>query len=399
MLSEKINAVEAIIVIEAMDNRGGTELVALGLADALNRAGVATTIVALKPAAMRPLPPHVTWIEPQAIARYGAHPESRLELLTGSHRREGAMKRMLGDLMRQTGARALINFTYEAMRFLPETNGRTWLNIAVFHWSVRGYESSIFDIIAKKSGINRLMSHVAMRKRFGRLHERLKSVDRLVALTEAGRDELVDLGAPNDRICVIPNFLPYDRPTEKISNLSSRRAIFVGRLSVEKGVWRLLDIWQRVSAALPDVRLDIFGEGVERKDLELAVAKRGLSNVTFKGFENDPSVIYGNADLLLCTSDSEGFGMVLIEAMYHGVIPITFDCPVSPAEIISDGGVAVPCFDTDGYADKVIELWNNPAKMKELQQRALRRSSDYLRPKIIKQWKQLLRHHDAAITS
>lgn len=379
-----------------MDARGGTELVALNLADALNAAGVPTVIVAMQQAKMTPLPANVLWLAEDAINKYRAHTESSWELLSGSPRRIRSMQALLTDLMQRTGAKALINFTYEAMRFLPDTSARAWLNVAVFHWSVKGYEKSIFDIIAKKNRLNRLLSGMAMRKRFIRLHECLTHVDRLIALTRAGSDELINLGAPAENTCVIPNFLPYDKPAEHVSDLRSQRAVFVGRLSIEKGVWRLLDIWERVSASLPDVRLDIYGEGAEREALENAVISRGLRNVSFRGFEKDPEKIYRNTDMLFCTSDSEGFGMVLIEAMYHGVIPVTFDCPVSPAEIVADGGEVIACFDIDQYAQTVVSLWNDRRRMESLQQKAIRRSSDYLRPKIIKQWKQLLRLADDA---
>lgn len=72
------------------------------------------------------------------------------------------------------------------------------------------------------------------------------------------------------------------------------------------------------------------------------------------GYCDNKEQIYKNADLLLMTSSTEGFGLVIIEAMYYGVPCIAFDCPVSPKEVIADSGITIPCFDEDAYAQKLL---------------------------------------------
>ena len=110
----------------------------------------------------------------------------------------------------------------------------------------------------------------------------------------------------------------------------------------------------------------------------------------FKGFCNDLEQIYTQSDLLLMTSDTEGFGMVLIEAMYFGVPCISFDCPVSPKDIIANAGVTIPCYDEKKYAETIISLLKNDVFLRKLQQRSITRAQDYYIDKIIKKWENLI---------
>ena len=86
------------------------------------------------------------------------------------------------------------------------------------------------------------------------------------------------------------------------------------------------------------------------------------------------------------TSDTEGFGMVLIEAMYYGVPCVSFDCPISPKEIIADAGVTVPCFDEVAYANNVVELLKNKKLLNEFQHKSIERAKDFYIDKVIDMW-------------
>lgn len=99
--------------------------------------------------------------------------------------------------------------------------------------------------------------------------------------------------------------------------------------------------------------------------------------------------IYTHADLLLMTSDTEGFGLVLIEAMYYGVPCVSFDCPISPKEIISDAGITVPCFDEGTYAQKIVETLSDEKILMTLQHKAMCRARDFYLDKIIEKWRKL----------
>ena len=115
-----------------------------------------------------------------------------------------------------------------------------------------------------------------------------------------------------------------------------------------------------------------------------------MRNIRFCGFEQDLSKIYLSADLLLSTSESEGFGLVFIEAFYYGVPVVSFNCPVSPKEVIADAGVLVACFDEQAYAIQVMKLLHDKEKLRMLQRKAVERARCFYQNRIVSQWVKLV---------
>lgn len=296
-------------------------------------------------------------------------------------------KSTLRKFCKSHNVETIINFTYENINILP--TGVSIRNICVFHWSVKGYERSLYDIAANKSFPLCILSGIKLKMQYQHLHQLIKKIDLSVALTHSGRNEILGL-APGAKVDVIPNFLPYDKDSDVISSQNNRQAVFVGRLSREKGVYYLLDIWEKVTRRISDVELVIYGDGTELDNMKRQIAYRQIPRIRLCGFESDARKIYNGADILLCTSETEGFGMVLIEAMYFGVVPIAFNCPVSPKELIADCGATVPCFNTAKYAETVIELFDDHKSRKELSMKGVRRASLFLKQNIIRKWQEII---------
>ena len=134
------------------------------------------------------------------------------------------------------------------------------------------------------------------------------------------------------KIAVITNPLTLDVVRREKENL----IIYVGRLEeTQKRVSRIIEIWRRVVGDLPDWKLEIVGDGPDRKKYEEQA--QGLPRISFEGFQN-PAPYYARAKLLLLTSDFEGFALVLVEAMASRCVPIVLGSYPAAYDIVRGGG-------------------------------------------------------------
>jgi len=152
-----------------------------------------------------------------------------------------------------------------------------------------------------------------------------------IALTEFARDRMVEGGLPADRIVVKPNFV-YPDPGEGSGN--GGYALFVGRLSPEKGIDTLLEAWRTLS---PEIPLHIVGDGPLAP--EVATAALEMDNVSWLGWRNasDVATLVADAKFLVCPSNwYEGCSRVVLEAFAAGT-PVIASNIGSLAEMVSDG--------------------------------------------------------------
>lgn len=155
-----------------------------------------------------------------------------------------------------------------------------------------------------------------------------------------------------DRVIAIPN--PNTYPAQEGIHIPKKKQLlYVGRIEWrQKRVVRLVDIWKHIYKDFPDWELIIVGDGSARQDLELKSSK--LERIVFTGWQ-DPESFYRNASILCMTSDFEGWGMVLTEAMIFGTVPIAYNSFASVTDIIEDGqtGMLVPPFSRKQYIQKL----------------------------------------------
>jgi glycosyltransferase involved in cell wall biosynthesis len=146
-------------------------------------------------------------------------------------------------------------------------------------------------------------------------------------------------------VSVIPNFKPFT--SSKTSNYNNNILITVGRLEHEKGFDMLIDSFNLIQDQIGDWKLEIYGEGKEYHSLVERIKSYRLENkVSIKPFTPKIKEKYLNSSIFVCSSRSESFSMVLIEAMECGLPCISFNCKIGPKEIISDdidGFLVEPC--------------------------------------------------------
>lgn len=211
--------------------------------------------------------------------------------------------------------------------------------------------------------------------------------DKFIVLTPAATKEW-----KLKNIEVIPNPLWFT-PVASAA-LTSNTAIAVGRHTYEKGFDRLLEIWSRIIKVRPDWVLNIYGDDNPEFDLKKKAKALGISSqVNFSEPQKDILDAYIDASVCLMTSRSEGFGMVLIEAMACGVPCIAFDCPVGPSDIITDGynGFLIRDGNIAAYVSKLETLMENEVLRKEMGCNAITSTAKFESSRIMEKWDILFR--------
>ena len=216
----------------------------------------------------------------------------------------------------------------------------------------------------------------------------VRKFDKFVVLTEEDKGYWGNI--PN--IVVIPNAV---KPTDgRVSDVTAKRVIAVGRLDYQKGFDRLIEAWDIVvkDFRLADWRLDIFGQGEWHQMLSGMIQERGISSVTsINPPTNTINEEYLSSSLIVMTSNYEGFGMVLVEAMSRGVPAISFDCVCGPSDIISHekNGLLVRNGDIVDLAEAMKRVMLDDEYRRRLSEEACKISLKYGENKIMQQWHDL----------
>lgn len=192
----------------------------------------------------------------------------------------------------------------------------------------------------------------------------------------------------------IPHLTTYD----KIENnsLLEKTIINVGRLTSDKQQMILLEIWQIVNKKIPnnEWKLQIIGSGEEEDNLQSFISSSDIKNVEMVPHTSRIADYYSASSLFVFTSRTEGFGMVLLEAMSFGLPCISFDCPSGPRDIIDDGknGFLISCYDKELFAEKICQyIMSNSDEKQKLGQGATRKVENWDNRAILEQWKDIFK--------
>jgi glycosyltransferase involved in cell wall biosynthesis len=187
------------------------------------------------------------------------------------------------------------------------------------------YRNSIFYSagIALMEGVHRLMKTW------------VSKIDAYIALTEFSRQKFVECGLPQEKIFVKPNFLT-DPPEALYDNRGY--GVFIGRLSVEKGLKILLDAVKALNSTNNSFHLKIIGTGPLEAELERVVKSENIPNLEIAGrqsFNVCMDSLQKSAFLILPSVCYEGFPMTVSESYACGK-PVIASGLGAMAELIDD---------------------------------------------------------------
>jgi poly(glycerol-phosphate) alpha-glucosyltransferase len=214
------------------------------------------------------------------------------------------------------------------------------------------------------------------------------SFDSLVFLTERQRSEALRLLPEGASTAVIPNGRAVPRARTVPAPRDVHAGIMLSALEKRKRVDHAVRAVAAARTAGAPVTLDIFGNGPERPRVETALAKAD-GGITLRGYDPDASSHLSESSFLLLSSRSEGFPLVLVEAMAAGCLPISYDINYGPADIIRDGvnGFLVPPGDVKALAAAIERLATLPAaQVEKMRRNAIRTAAAFSDEAITKRW-------------
>lgn len=191
----------------------------------------------------------------------------------------------------------------------------------------------------------------------------------------------------------ISNFI--DNSNTKLSKLNNKNIVSVGRLAPEKGYSDLIDVFKIIELKDGDTRLDIVGDGLEYENIKSKIIDLNLTRkITLHGYKDIDFIndLYSKSSIYLMASYTESFGLVLVEAMSHGVVPIAFDSAEGARDIIKNNSNGILIKNRNEYdmAEAALKLLNNKDKLKEMSKNAYQSSKKYGKDVAKRRWKEVI---------
>ena len=194
----------------------------------------------------------------------------------------------------------------------------------------------------------------------------IRQADGVITTSNQMKQQLIErYGANPSKVYVLYNGIDVEKFRGHI-NLRKKKpgekiVLFVGRLTVQKGVWELLHAARKVVDHNPKVKFLIVGGGGSARELiDLSINLGLQENVIFTGRvpEEELLAAYRVCDLFVMPSVSEPFGIVALEAMASGK-PILVSKTSGVSEIVRHR-LVVDYWDTEMMASKILEALTYP---------------------------------------
>lgn len=215
----------------------------------------------------------------------------------------------------------------------------------------------------------------------------------VVTLTEPDREFFCSTcHLPANRVTAIPNYFAF-KPVTHSYRVDSKRIVSVGRLNAIKQFDHVIKVARKVFDRHPDWSWDIYGEGEERPHLEGLITQLALTDHVFlRGAHPNPVDVLSEYSFLVVTSRYEGGPLVVQEAQSQHLPTISYDCPIGPRTLITDGvnGLLVKDQDQVDLEDKINLLIEDKELRQRFSSQADKDLARYSKEAVIAQWKKLI---------
>ena len=208
----------------------------------------------------------------------------------------------------------------------------------------------------------------------------------VVTLTEQQkRDIIAKRSELESHLVVIPHST-HER--ELIYPKLGNRFVMVLRLHPQKNIADAIQAFAIFHKNHPEYELDIYGEGELEDVLKQQVVALGLSNsVHFKGRTDDTDRAYQEADALIVSSEFEGFGLNVLEAIANGTPVITYPVKYGPTDIIDEKSGYVA---SERTPDALAAQMDNYVKAPKLREDVIERSKQFSEKHFVQKWLEII---------
>ena len=185
--------------------------------------------------------------------------------------------------------------------------------------------------------------------------------------------------------------------------------VAVGRLVRLKRFGDLIDTFASVAGDFPGLELRIIGDGPERQNLERKAEASGVGDrIRFLGRLSDPLPEIAGCEVFVSASETEGFGMAIVEALAAGIPVIASDCAFGPREILAPStdparrlegeapaelaayGILFAVGSVDALAAALRRILGDPELRASLAKMGVQRASDFSVEKSASEYERLL---------
>ncbi len=221
--------------------------------------------------------------------------------------------------------------------------------------------------------------------------------EKYIMLSNAFIDSLIKYARIKDasNITAIGNpvTIPVDLNGFSLDN-KLKQLLYVGRMDYEnKRVNRIVEAWQNIVEKHKDWELVLVGDGPHKQQLMNYVNQHKINRVRFEGFQVEaPIRYYKDASIFMLTSDLEGFGLVIIESMSLGCVPIVYGSYEAAYDIIDQGvcGFVTPKPYSEAKTTEKMELLMNDEKLRQdMAKKAMEKAKSFSIDSISQKWYEL----------
>ncbi|CAB5003921.1 unannotated protein [freshwater metagenome] len=370
-----------IIIANNIEELGGAQRVVHVLAQGLSHRGYPTELIGvvphpqkhryvIDPAYYSTTLMYENWPPPIApsglLGKY--RPQVRKRQANRARLRAAAIER-LREILASGPPGVIICAQLWAMEYLRAAGYDNWKVVGQYHAS--------FEAAANGRDLRRALRNY-------------QDISTVALLTAEDATQFADAGLRN--VSWVPNPLSF-WPVET-AKLRGQTLTYLGRLSAEKGPEILLDAWSRLDERFSGWQLQFIGSGPLEGALRAQAGALGPAGqrVFFRPPVEDPARVLLESDVLALPSLTEGFPLVLAEAMACGLPVVAADCAPGVRVLIRDGvnGLLAIRGDAGDFAEKLARVMDS-VELRQSIGAAARTSVEYLQaPQVLDQWESLI---------